>query len=131
MVGCLGPCFQIICLVIKDLGPTDHHVQVQAHSCGVASLASTCALHITTCGKHALSTARSGGIVSGAHKCSAHLHICCCCGDCVLFVCRYKVDPELVQRALSRVCLPDIVEAEGPGSVKAFAEWPVWFQRRS
>jgi hypothetical protein len=44
---------------------------------------------------------------------------------------RYKVDPALVQRALSRVCLPDIVEAEGPGSVKAFAEWPVWFQRRS
>jgi hypothetical protein len=45
--------------------------------------------------------------------------------------CRYNVDPQLVQRALVRACLPDIVEAQGPGGVKAFAEWPVWFERRS
>lgn len=44
---------------------------------------------------------------------------------------RYNVDPQLVQRALSRVCLPEIVEAEGPGGIKAFAEYPMWFQRRS
>jgi hypothetical protein len=44
---------------------------------------------------------------------------------------RYNVDPQLARRALSRVCLPDIVEAQGPGGIKAFAEWPVWFERRS
>lgn len=44
---------------------------------------------------------------------------------------KYKVDPQLVTQALSHVCLPELVEAEGPGGVKAFAEWPPWFQRRN
>lgn len=44
---------------------------------------------------------------------------------------RYNVDPQLVARVLSIVCLPDIVEGAAPGGVTAFAEYPPWFQRRS